>query len=368
MKKKLRLIEQNEHSECGLACVAMLLNYCNVKTSLNELRNTYGVPRGGLNLLNLKQVMEDNGIKTKAYKVEDSHELEKLKIKSPFLCNWESNHFVIINAILHNKVIVFDPAIGKRKITLSEFRKSFGGVVLFIDEISIKIGRENGINSKKNKLQEIIFKFLKKNLVVLFMIFIEMIILQLVYLCIPLLIRKIIDNNSTIYNFVILKGIILLGTLLLVYFLLEYTKGLFVTILQFRFNKQLMQIYINKIIKLEFKHFINRSSGDWIYRSNVIEYIQQILSPQFMVSIIDLFFVIIYFLIMLKYSIILSTITIFTSLILISISILNVRFVLDLNSKEIVLQSKVQNTMIEFFEGIETIKSLKLEKNIRKNG
>ena len=32
-----------------------------------------------------------------------------------------------------------------------------------------------------------------------------------------------------------------------------------------------------------------------------------------------------------------------------------------MNAKELILQSKVQNVVVEFFEGIETIKSLKME-------
>ena len=32
-----------------------------------------------------------------------------------------------------------------------------------------------------------------------------------------------------------------------------------------------------------------------------------------------------------------------------------------MNAKELILQSKVQNVIVEFFEGVETIKSLKIE-------
>lgn len=50
MKRKIKMVEQTEHSECGLACATMILNYEGINISLNEIRDTFGVPRGGISL------------------------------------------------------------------------------------------------------------------------------------------------------------------------------------------------------------------------------------------------------------------------------------------------------------------------------
>ena len=57
MKRKIKMVEQTEHSECGLACATMILNYEGINISLNEIRDTFGVPRGGISLYHLIQVM-----------------------------------------------------------------------------------------------------------------------------------------------------------------------------------------------------------------------------------------------------------------------------------------------------------------------
>ena len=62
------MVEQTEHSECGLACATMILNYEGINISLNEIRDTFGVPRGGISLYHLIQVMTAYGIKCKASK------------------------------------------------------------------------------------------------------------------------------------------------------------------------------------------------------------------------------------------------------------------------------------------------------------
>ena len=69
MRKKIKLVEQTEHSECGLACAAMILNYEGVNISLNEIRDKFGVPRGGISLFHLIQLMNYYGIKCKAYEI-----------------------------------------------------------------------------------------------------------------------------------------------------------------------------------------------------------------------------------------------------------------------------------------------------------
>ena len=41
MKRKIKMVEQTEHSECGLACATMILNYEGINISLNEIRDTF---------------------------------------------------------------------------------------------------------------------------------------------------------------------------------------------------------------------------------------------------------------------------------------------------------------------------------------
>ena len=36
MKRKIKMVEQTEHSECGLACATMILNYEGVNISLKK--------------------------------------------------------------------------------------------------------------------------------------------------------------------------------------------------------------------------------------------------------------------------------------------------------------------------------------------
>lgn len=67
--KRVRFVEQSEHSECGITSVTMLLNYLGVNISLNSLRDKYGVPKGGNTLFHLKSILQEFGISTSGYRV-----------------------------------------------------------------------------------------------------------------------------------------------------------------------------------------------------------------------------------------------------------------------------------------------------------
>ena len=50
-------IFQDEVSECGLACIAMLLNMLGIPTTLSELRHKYSVSEAGMSMNEIIQVL-----------------------------------------------------------------------------------------------------------------------------------------------------------------------------------------------------------------------------------------------------------------------------------------------------------------------
>ena len=109
---KIRFQQQSEHSECGLACVAMLIDYFAGNIKLTKLRDDYGVPTGGYNFFQMKQILEDYNLESKAIKA-DSQDLTLLP--TPFVVFWNNNHFIIVENIKRDSVKIIDPALGKQK-------------------------------------------------------------------------------------------------------------------------------------------------------------------------------------------------------------------------------------------------------------
>ena len=55
----VNFIGSYEHSECGLACVAMMIDYYGEDVTLAQVREKYGVPMGGYSISQMVQVLED---------------------------------------------------------------------------------------------------------------------------------------------------------------------------------------------------------------------------------------------------------------------------------------------------------------------
>lgn len=362
MRKKIKFIEQNEHSECGLSCLAMMFNYLNIETTLNELRDKYGVPRGGNNLLHLQTICEDYNLIGKAYKI-DCNQFCYLKL--PCICYWDNNHFIIIEKIGRSKIYIIDPATGRKKIDMVEFTQHFSGVIFTVENINnikIKLKKENG-----SGLMGEIKATLKREYSKFIMLFFGMTLLQITTIITPMITQYIIDSN--IMNLgvsFIIKLTYLSIALFITFYILQLIRGIVISKLQYIFNNSLMDKFMEKIANLSYKFFVNRSTGDLIFRTNLINYIQQILSQNLIKTIIDIMFFFVYIILMVKYSPILTFITLIIASLIVFFSVLSAKRYLELNDKEMSLQSKQQSIIVELFEGMETIKSLNAEKQFIK--
>ena len=69
MYRKVPFIEQMEDSECGIACIAMVLGYYGTFVSLHEIRERYGISRGGSSLLQLINISSGYNFRITSYNV-----------------------------------------------------------------------------------------------------------------------------------------------------------------------------------------------------------------------------------------------------------------------------------------------------------
>ncbi|NRT74880.1 cysteine peptidase family C39 domain-containing protein [Clostridium beijerinckii] len=77
--KKNKFIASFELSECGPACVAMLIEYFVKEISLSELRETYSVLTDGFNISQLLEIMSKFNVPARAIKVNNINNLINIK-------------------------------------------------------------------------------------------------------------------------------------------------------------------------------------------------------------------------------------------------------------------------------------------------
>ena len=118
MKKHKHLVpyyEQSENCECGLCSLAMIFSYYYCEYSINELRELYPVGRDGLNLFIIKNIAEDKGFDTKAFRVNSSYD-----ILFPSIINIDRVHFVVAEKKTRKGIKIVDPQKGRYEISEEE--------------------------------------------------------------------------------------------------------------------------------------------------------------------------------------------------------------------------------------------------------
>ncbi len=121
-----------EALECGAACLTMILAYYGRWVPLEKVRTDCGVSRDGSKASNLLKAARSYGLAAKGMTFS-SNALRK-KGSFPCIIFWNFNHFVVLAGFKGNKAIINDPARGQIKVPMKEFDESFTGVALVFEK------------------------------------------------------------------------------------------------------------------------------------------------------------------------------------------------------------------------------------------
>ncbi|MDR1642948.1 MAG: NHLP family bacteriocin export ABC transporter peptidase/permease/ATPase subunit [Clostridiales bacterium] len=125
--RKTPTVFQMECTECGAASLGMIMGYYGNHVPLDKLRVDTGVSRDGCRASKILA-----GAKKYGFDVEGRRMgLEALLAsKAPCVIHWNFNHFVVYEGVKGGCAYINDPAMGRRKLAISELDEGFTGVAL----------------------------------------------------------------------------------------------------------------------------------------------------------------------------------------------------------------------------------------------
>lgn len=126
-KGRTPTILQMEATECGAACLAMVLSAHDKWITLEEARTSCGTSRDGVNAASLLVAARSYGMKAKALKREPE---DLAKLPMPQILHWRFEHFVVLESVRGNKFTLLDPAVGRRVVDAKEMSRSFTGLTI----------------------------------------------------------------------------------------------------------------------------------------------------------------------------------------------------------------------------------------------
>ena len=122
-----RTVLQIEATECGAACLSMILQYFGQYVPLEQLRAETDVSRDGSSAKNIVRAALHRDLDCEGYEL-DIDGLSELS--PPCILWWQRNHFVVYEGMKGGSFYINDPAYGKRRVDMQTMKRDFSEVAL----------------------------------------------------------------------------------------------------------------------------------------------------------------------------------------------------------------------------------------------
>lgn len=299
-KVKVPVVMQMEALECGAASLTMILAYYGKWMPLEQVRADCGVSRDGSNAKNILKAARSYGLAAKGYRYEP----EGLKENGKFPCiiHWNFNHFVVLDGFKGSKAYLNDPAKGSYSVPMEIFDKSFTGICLMFEPAE---SFEPGGAPKS------ILTFAKKRLkeakTAMVFVVLTTLITALLGIITPAFSRIFMDRLLTGENPEwFLPFIFALGGISVIQLIVEWIKAVY----SLKINGQLSAVgstaYMWKVLRMPMEFFSQRMAGDIQQRQRMNASVAQSLAETFAPLALNTVMLVFYFVVMLRYSMILT--------------------------------------------------------------
>ncbi len=350
-KVKVPVVMQMEALECGAASLTMILAYYGKWIPLEQVRADCGVSRDGSNAKNILKAARSYGLVAKGYRYEP----EGLKENGKFPCiiHWNFNHFVVLDGFKGSKAYLNDPAKGSYSVPMEIFDKSFTGICLMFEPAE---SFEPGGSPKS------ILTFAKKRLkeAKAAMVFVALttLITALLGIITPAFSRIFMDRLLTGENPEwFLPFIFALGGISLIQLIVEWMKAVY----SLKINGQLSAVgstdYMWKVLRMPMEFFSQRMAGDIQQRQRMNASVAQSLAETFAPLALNTVMLVFYFVVMLRYSLILTLVGVASIVINFVVSRIISNKRMNITRVQLRDAGKLAGATVTGIEMVETIKS-----------
>lgn len=348
---KVPVVMQMESLECGAACLCMVLAYYGKWIPLEQARKDCGVSRDGSKASYILRAARSYGLEAKGYRFEP----EELRERGTFPCiiHWEFNHFVVCNGFKGDKVCLNDPAKGNYTVSMERFDEAFTGIC-----IQFAPGEDFEPSGKQRSMLGYAVKRLKGTGPAALFVVIMTVITSLTGIISTGFSRVFLDKLLTgdepgwVHPFFLGLGLLILLQLIAAWIQAVYS---------YRLEGKLAVTgnvdYMWKIMHLPMEFFEQRMAGDIQMRKEANSGISIEIVSTLAPMALNMVMMIVYFVVMLRYSRILTLIGLIGVSANLWLSFITARKRVNITRVMLRDQGKLRSSTVSGIEMIETIKA-----------
>jgi len=349
-RRRVRYVPQIEITECGAACLSMVLGFYGHHAPLSEVRQRCGVSRNGADAAAIARAARRYGLSVDGVRVE-MDQLDQLSL--PAILHWDFEHFVVLERLTPRHAHLVDPAAGRRRMGLDEMGRHFTGVALALAPTPSLRPRPRTRPSLA-RYREIF----RESLPSLLQVLLASIGLQVVGLVFPVSTKILLDRVVVPQQRAWLWGLCFaLAAAVLAKALLALVRSYVVQGLRNVLDLTLMNRFLRHLLHLPLGFFSQREAGDLVQRVYSNATIQNLLSSQSISALLDVF-------LLLGYSGLMLAFDLRLGLLILGFGLVRVALLLALRERnQLAMASELTATgrefgaLLEALTGLETTKA-----------
>lgn len=279
-RKRFRLIRQLNSAECGLASLAMILDYHGRQVPLERLREAVGPIDGGVDLGTIAELAWGHGMTTRGYRLEP----EALKDLGPaVILHWKGNHFVVLSRVRGDRFEIYDPGVGVRTVGRQEMSSSFTGVALTLEPNDSFVPEQLRWSPLRPHIRLILLQAKQ-----LMAAGVASLLIQALGFVAPAVLAMTVDtlipwrHEQSIY----LAGLAILIAAL-VHFWITFVRGRILKVVDVLVESRMRSGFFHHLVHLPYRFFLDHPRGDLLQRLNSQWQVRQALSAATISTVLD---------------------------------------------------------------------------------
>lgn len=357
----MKVVLQDGIKDCGVCSLLSIIRHYGGNASKEYLRDLTNTTKCGVTAFKLIEASKKLGFEANALNGNiEEIDANNLPCIAHVILNKSYQHFIVIYDIdfLNEKMLIMDPAKGKKIISINEFKLQTSNNYIFL-----KPTKKLPIFSEKKIIKDTITNFVKKEKK--YIVFLTL--LTIFYFLLNVLsafhFKYLLEY---VINYNVDKNLYLISYIVLILYILKELSAYLRDIILLKYSEIFDEVITTKtykqIVLLPYLYYKNRTTGEVISRIKDLGVIKNFLAKLITSITTDILCIIIFIVILFNIN---KTMTLVSICLL--ISLITINFLLKNNTKKKTnkyyrQEEKINSYLIETLSSVDAIKGMHIEK------